>query len=221
MRESKPGNCKFDKLGVRVPAVIVSPFAPKGLGSSLFPKLAFDHSSIVAFLRETFNLGAPLTARDAWAPTWSAKLSSTPRRDLPPLAKVPKITVKAPAVISTAATSAPVDGSLAGFAAVAADVDRYIAKHSGTPPLIASTFALKLPAAALALNDAKTEEAPKKSARKTVVSYLAAVHARVGLYEAMQKSVPIKELRVKKGPGAKGVARPAAKKRTRVSRPAR
>jgi hypothetical protein len=80
---------------------------------------------------------------------------------------------------------------------------------------------LKLPAAALALNDAKAEEAPKKSARRTVVSYLAAVHARVGLYESMQKSVPIKGLHVKKGPGAKGGARPAAKKRSRVTRPVR
>jgi hypothetical protein len=87
-----------------------------------------------------------------------------------------------------AATGKP-DGNLAGFALVAAEVDMYIAKHTGTAPLIASAFAKKLPQAALALSDSTLEVASKKAPHKTVLAYLAAVHARVGKYEKMQKSV--------------------------------
>ena len=64
----------FDRYGVRVPAVIVSPYirpgtilrAPaNGLPNGPYP---YDHTSIIATLRNCFNLGGPLTARDAAAP---------------------------------------------------------------------------------------------------------------------------------------------------------
>jgi phospholipase C len=215
-REANPGDCKFDQLGVRVPALIVSPLAPRGLGSLMFPGEVFDHSSIVAFVREVFDLGPPLTARDAWAPTWSSKLLSTPRQDIDPLAKVARITAQAPATLPTAvATSgAQIDGSLAGFAAIAADMDRYIAKHSGTKPLIASTFALKLPAAVSKLSFRTSETPRKKAARRAVVSYLAAVHARVGEYQATQEAVPMKKLGLAEKTASKAGARASSKKRS-------
>jgi len=64
---SSPFN--FDRYGVRVPAVIVSPYikpnfilrAPRG-------SAPFDHTSIMATLRKRFALSAPLTQRDAAAP---------------------------------------------------------------------------------------------------------------------------------------------------------
>ena len=67
MAKSSPFN--FDRYGVRVPAVIVSPYikagtilrAPKG-------SPPFDHTSVMATLRNRFGLGAPLTHRDAAAP---------------------------------------------------------------------------------------------------------------------------------------------------------
>lgn len=77
----------FRKLGVRVPALLISPFAPRGrLGSQLFPGAAFDHASVVASLRETFALPGPLTERDRLAPTWTTGLSDQARTgaDLPP-----------------------------------------------------------------------------------------------------------------------------------------
>jgi phospholipase C len=66
----------FDRYGVRVPAVIVSPYirpgtilraAPNGLPHQ-GPPYPYDHTSIIATLRTCFNLGGPLTARDAAAP---------------------------------------------------------------------------------------------------------------------------------------------------------
>jgi phospholipase C len=50
----------FDRYGVRVPAVLISPFIRKGTIVSE----PLDHTSIIATLRENFGLGGPLTHRD-------------------------------------------------------------------------------------------------------------------------------------------------------------
>src|SRR6476469_2622202 len=78
-RAANPGDCAFDAYGVRVPAMLVSPWVPVGLGSALFPNAVFDHASIISSLRDTFGLVDPLTQRDAAAPTWSSAMLSTPR----------------------------------------------------------------------------------------------------------------------------------------------
>jgi phospholipase C len=73
----------FDRYGVRVPALIISPFiapgsvvrsAPAGLPHRGSP-YPFDHTSIIATLRKLFDLGAPLTDRDAAAPDLIGPLS--------------------------------------------------------------------------------------------------------------------------------------------------
>ena len=72
----RPDGFAFDRYGVRVPAVIVSPWIPPGsvirpLGSAH----PFDHTSILSTLRKLFSLGDPLTARDAVAPDLLPALS--------------------------------------------------------------------------------------------------------------------------------------------------
>jgi len=67
----------FDRYGVRVPAVIVSPWIPAGSiirppDGSAYP---FDHTSILATLRKLLDLGAPLTKRDDAAPHLLGALS--------------------------------------------------------------------------------------------------------------------------------------------------
>lgn len=66
----------FNRYGVRVPAVLISPYiapgtilhaAPQGLPHE-GPPHPFDHTSIIATVRKCFDLGEPLTARDAAAP---------------------------------------------------------------------------------------------------------------------------------------------------------
>ena len=52
----------FNQLGMRVPGVIVSPYARRGFVS----QLPYDHTSILALIERRFGL-APLTARDAAA----------------------------------------------------------------------------------------------------------------------------------------------------------
>lgn len=66
----------FDRYGIRVPAVLVSPYIkpgtvlriPEGKVSHSGPPYPFDHTSVIATLRKCFNLGGPLTHRDAVAP---------------------------------------------------------------------------------------------------------------------------------------------------------
>ncbi|MFL6447111.1 MAG: alkaline phosphatase family protein [Bryobacteraceae bacterium] len=70
----------FDRFGLRVPAVLVSPFIPKGT----IDHRTFDHTSIPATLKQIFNLPSFLTKRDAAAQTFSDMLSlTTARTDAP------------------------------------------------------------------------------------------------------------------------------------------
>src|SRR4051794_31321377 len=70
----------FDRYGVRVPALLISPFIPKGT----IDHRTFDHTSIPATLKEIFNLPSFLTQRDAAAQTFSNVVSlNTARSDAP------------------------------------------------------------------------------------------------------------------------------------------
>jgi phospholipase C len=78
-----PEEFGFDRYGVRVPAVIISPYmppgsivrsAPAGLPQQ-GPPYPFDHTSIIATIRKLFHLSGPLTQRDAVAPDLLGPLS--------------------------------------------------------------------------------------------------------------------------------------------------
>ena len=73
-----PDGFKFDRYGVRVPAVIVSPYIKRG--AVIRPPTAgvpFDHCSIQATLHKLFDLGPPLTPRVAAAPDLMSALTLT------------------------------------------------------------------------------------------------------------------------------------------------
>ncbi|XP_022752398.1 non-specific phospholipase C2 isoform X2 [Durio zibethinus] len=82
---------KFDRLGVRVPTIMVSPWIDKGTvvhrpNGSPFPTSEFEHSSIPATVKKLFNLSAPyLTKRDEWAATFESivQTRTEPRTDCP------------------------------------------------------------------------------------------------------------------------------------------
>lgn len=77
-----PDGFDFGSFGVRVPAVIVSPYVPAG--SIIRPPgpVPFDHTSIIATLRKLFGF-APLTARDAAAPDLLGALTGDGGNDGP------------------------------------------------------------------------------------------------------------------------------------------
>ena len=76
----------FTRLGVRVPAVLVSPWVEKGrIDSTLY-----EHASLPATIRTLFGLPDALTFRDKVANTFEKNLTrSTPRTDTPMTLPVP------------------------------------------------------------------------------------------------------------------------------------
>jgi phospholipase C len=83
----RPGQAfKFDRYGVRVPAVIVSPYVKPGTILRPPGPVPYDHTSIIATLRKRFPaLGGALTQRDAVAPDIENALAlQTPANKGPP-----------------------------------------------------------------------------------------------------------------------------------------
>lgn len=85
----------FDRLGVRVPTILVSPFAPEGMvfraSSSAGEGPAYDHTSFVATLLKWAGIdpaSAGMGDRVASAPTFEDVLASTPR----PVSSFPVLT---------------------------------------------------------------------------------------------------------------------------------
>ncbi|KAJ9131837.1 hypothetical protein P3X46_034749 [Hevea brasiliensis] len=79
---------KFDRLGVRIPALLISPWIEPGTvlhgPSGPEPTSQYEHSSIAATVKKLFNLKEFLTKRDAWAGTFEGVLTrSSPRTDCP------------------------------------------------------------------------------------------------------------------------------------------
>jgi len=83
---------KFDRLGVRIPTLLISPWIPKGLVVSAPPNeqkpannSEYSLTSIIATTRKLLNMQSPpLTKRDAWSATFEQVLSLTePRTDCP------------------------------------------------------------------------------------------------------------------------------------------
>lgn len=87
---SEPYYFKFDRLGVRVPTIMISPWINKGTvvhgPTGPYPSSEFEHSSIPATVKKIFNLKSGfLTKRDAWAGTFEGilQLRDSPRTDCP------------------------------------------------------------------------------------------------------------------------------------------
>jgi phospholipase C len=88
----RPGQAfAFDRFGVRVPAVLVSPYISAGTILRAPPgSQPFDHTAIIKTLRDRFNLGLPLTQRDVNAPSLDQALTlATPSNQGPDPASIP------------------------------------------------------------------------------------------------------------------------------------
>ena len=82
-----PDGFGFDRYGVRVPTLLVSPWVPAGtVFRSPDPAIPFDHTSLVASLLRWCGVepnGAGLGARVAKAPSFDAALTDRLRTDVP------------------------------------------------------------------------------------------------------------------------------------------
>jgi phospholipase C len=122
----------FEQLGVRVPAVIVSPYIPAGT----VDHTAYDHASVLATVEKLFNLG-PLTQRDASANNVIHLLSSTFRTDCPTTLNDPATVAAKPALTSDEQAAIdqeplPEKGNMIGFLGVALKTDLELSSGSAT-----------------------------------------------------------------------------------------
>ncbi|KAJ7294442.1 hypothetical protein O6H91_Y256900 [Diphasiastrum complanatum] len=90
LKGPEPNFFAFDRLGVRVPTFMISPWIDKGTvvhqPQGPTPSSHYEHSSIPATVKKIFELQSDfLTKRDAWAATFENILQtrSTPRTDCP------------------------------------------------------------------------------------------------------------------------------------------
>jgi phospholipase C len=71
----------FDRLGLRVPTLLVSPYLPKGVIYSQ----PLQHTSLLVTVRRLFGVPGALTRRDAGAASFEGLFLPTPRSDTPTL----------------------------------------------------------------------------------------------------------------------------------------
>jgi phospholipase C len=94
---------KFDQLGVRIPALVISPFIEKGL----VDHTVYEHSAVPATLEKLFGMPS-MTARDAGAASLDQLATlSTPRADAP-------LTLPSPALSGLPDCEDAAAGDLAG-----------------------------------------------------------------------------------------------------------
>jgi phospholipase C len=140
---------RFDRLGIRVPAIVVSPYTSKGLVIGKEPNdrsTVFDHTSVLATVERLFAL-PPLTKRDAAANSLEIGLDLASPRLTPaealteiPLAE-PLGAVTAPVnveAIFAADPRAPLSVNQRTMAALALACDLAVAPPEAHPALISN-----------------------------------------------------------------------------------
>ncbi len=130
----------FDRYGVRVPAVIVSPLIP----ANLIDHRLYDHSSIPATMEVLFGL-PPLTKRDAVAHELTPLLSlAVPRTDAPTALPDPATPIARQAARQAPAPDGTVDsGNLPGLVHVAMRHDLALSPPAEAHAILARVQAIQ------------------------------------------------------------------------------
>jgi phospholipase C len=96
-----PNGFSFDRLGIRLPTVVISPWVPKntvvGEPTGPVPTSQYDSTSIMATVNKIFNINDHLTNRDAWSGTFEQLFLqlTAPRTDCPvTLPNIPTTTME-------------------------------------------------------------------------------------------------------------------------------
>ena len=94
---ARPSGFRFDRLGVRVPALLVSPW----VGAGRADHTVYDHTSLLATLKKMLDLPSFLTARDAAANTFEGNFLAE-ARSVP----LTNLSARVPAISSAAGVAA-------------------------------------------------------------------------------------------------------------------
>ena len=170
-KNSQSPSFDFTRLGVRVPAVLVSPLIPRGSVDHTL----YDHTSLLATVRKRFNLAAPLTNRDAGANTFDSNLSLTTARTDTPRELFPAGASPQP-LLARAAVYAPLspDAAKAALAAGEASAAPLSEFQQSLVELAGNLDVSEPPAAAMltAATPIETEHAAAVQVRDRVARFL-------------------------------------------------
>src|SRR6202042_1654728 len=138
-RAENPQNFAFDRLGVRVPAVAISPWiGPGGLGSQAFPGRVFDHTSIIKTVLNLFGIDANLNAREQAANSIESICSlSAMRTDGDAIASMLRQSAAAATTrpVPAAPISAMPDHATNAFSRIAMSLDLSMKAATPLPPV--------------------------------------------------------------------------------------
>lgn len=120
-------NFKFDRLGVRVPALLVSPWVERTI-----LKTDFDHTSLLRYVCEKWGLD-PLTARDRAAHNFDSAIRKTgkPRDDTPESVPIPMAMMMAGSEEEEA--KEPLNANQKALIAFSEYLEREIEESAGKP----------------------------------------------------------------------------------------
>jgi phospholipase C len=178
-RAENPQNFAFDRLGVRVPCVAISPWiAPGGLGSQSFPGKVFDHTSIIKTVMNLFGVDASLGKREQAANSFDSICTlSTLRSDGEAIAALlaQAAPVETQSVPAAPSTEMP-DHATKAFSRIAMSLDLSMKEATPLPPVAVthpsfSTDATHGQLSAHTLGGGRT--------RQQTLDYIQAVAARV------------------------------------------
>jgi phospholipase C len=121
-------NFRFDRFGVRVPALLVSPWVERTI-----LKTAFDHTSLLKYLTEKWGLGT-LTARVAQAQSFGSAIRATgqARADTPTSVPMPTVTAEAAGTAAVGPVE-PLNGHQKALVVFSEHLEREIEESIGKP----------------------------------------------------------------------------------------
>lgn len=123
----------FDRLGVRVPALLVSPWVERTI-----LKIEFDHTSLLKYLTEKWGLG-PLTDRAATAQSFgpAIRTAGQSRADTPESVPLPRLTAAPEAMMR----AEPLNAHQKALIAFSEYLEREIEEPAGKPARAAAMMA--------------------------------------------------------------------------------
>jgi phospholipase C len=129
-------NFRFDRLGVRVPALLVSPWVERTIIN-----IEFDHTSLLKYLTEKWSLGS-LTERVAAAQSFGSAIRTTgqPRTDTPGSVPIPAMSAASEAMIA-AGPGEPLNAHQKALIAFSEYLEREIEEPVGKPARTAAMMA--------------------------------------------------------------------------------
>jgi phospholipase C len=177
-RAERPQNFGFDKLGVRVPAIAISPWIAKGgLASQSFPDKTFDHTSLIKTVMNLFSVTGTLGAREAAANSFESicALSQT-RIDDSEAARTLPAPLPATSAGAPADPAALPEHTTKAYSRIAMSLDMCMKEATGLPAVAAAhpTFTMDGAAAPLAPRAISSSRTKQQT-----LDYIQSVAARV------------------------------------------